>query len=134
MSATESQSTLPTPREARIAAGFDGKEGLEKLARLVRRAPITLTRIERGYRPTDLVARRLARILGCDIKTFLRGAPATSRAERAVNLRTHKSRQVASCCVSTMGHPGSQVCEQAPGSGGVATASGATLSSTSLPG
>jgi hypothetical protein len=66
---------LPTPREAREAAGYAGPDGLARLAREVGRAITTIQLVERGYRPPELLARRLVYRLRCDPKVFLQPAP-----------------------------------------------------------
>lgn len=60
-----------TPREAREKAGYGGKEGLERLARKVRRSVRTLLKVERGERPCIGLADRLIWALNCDPKVFL---------------------------------------------------------------
>ena len=63
--------TLPTFREARTAAGYAGREGLERIATRLRFAVSTIQHYDQGNPvKSHFVAKRLSRMLGCSVMVF----------------------------------------------------------------
>lgn len=55
----------------RVAAGYEGAAGVERLAKKVGRSASWIRRVEAGYRPPEHSARKLAAALGCDPTVLL---------------------------------------------------------------